>query len=1040
MSFLANALDTQAFFRTISIREGLPALRVNAIVEAYDGFIWIGTTNGLCRYDGLQMKVFRSEPENDASISSNHIVSLSWLDGYTLIIGYAENGWSMFDTRSYKAKHFNNSCAQQPTEDATMSISVVDSCTILIGVGNRGLDVYDLNTQSLREFPLIAEVNDELAGQHIEVVYKVIQADHDPDLMWVCSNRGLLLTNKFNGKFTSYLFPRSNGNIHYNIIRDIHLQSQGVLWLATWGAGLMKLEWKTRKWDQYLPDPMGKIEGTRNIIVDLASNKVGFLWVASQDLGLGFFDMRSGQFEFCKASESSGGSILPGACNGVFADLSGRVWAFMEEGISLWHPEQQHFRLRELQTPILTSAPRLFIMLSAEPMSDSNNFLIGSWVGDGLYLCNKINSTCRIVSLPVEFRGKPVSITCISGIGDENYLLGTLEYGLFLYDHNSGEIIALRAQTENSAAPGMYIRSIIKNNERYFILNSSDGIFEYLPETQSLSQSWKKNSNLNNYKAQGALAAMLPISSRKWLVADQHGLFEVDLDKKSSSLLSADDVDRRPGMGSINRMTKDSNGNFWIATQDQGLICLDKSFRLKFQLNETNGLSSNLVYRIAEDADGYIWSSTMTGLNIFDPANGRMLKYDASNGLSRDFVSGGLEMLPDHHVLLGTKGGFYTAHSRKVCNFYQKPARITGFYINEIAFDADYTASNRLKYDQNYVKFKVSDFSFQHPDRVRFQYILKGLEDTIRLTEAGQSELIFPRLKPGKYELKVWPEGGSRFVQAGTLPFVIKEAFWNELWFQLGIALLLLAGTLLFYFWRIKQIKTAQNLKFDFEKQLARLEMDALRSQMNPHFLFNALSSIRLFIQKNENKSAINYLNKFSSLIRMILDNSTSTSISLHRELEMLQLYIALEQNRFDHKFDFHEEIDPALDLDEIHIPPLLIQPFVENAIWHGLMHKEGKGSLSLKVERREFSGICISVIDDGIGRKKSGMMQSKIMSSRKSLGMKITDERIQAYNKLSESNIRISIMDLSDDKGIASGTRIDILLQNKVYDQSSNH
>jgi len=207
------------------------------------------------------------------------------------------------------------------------------------------------------------------------------------------------------------------------------------------------------------------------------------------------------------------------------------------------------------------------------------------------------------------------------------------------------------------------------------------------------------------------------------------------------------------------------------------------------------------------------------------------------------------------------------------------------------------------------------------------------------------------------------------------------------------------------------------------QQQATELEMQALRAQMNPHFIFNSLNSIDLFILQNDKAKASKYLTKFSRLIRMILNSSANASVCLGEDLEALQLYLELERLRCDEKFSFKINYDPEIDIDFVQIPPLLLQPFAENAIWHGLMNKEDEGHLWINIGR-EDSLLTYTITDDGIGRKKAAQLKDK-SDKHKSMGMKITESRIAMMQKINGSDKSVEIRDLVDANGGAAGTEV---------------
>jgi tetratricopeptide (TPR) repeat protein len=216
----------------------------------------------------------------------------------------------------------------------------------------------------------------------------------------------------------------------------------------------------------------------------------------------------------------------------------------------------------------------------------------------------------------------------------------------------------------------------------------------------------------------------------------------------------------------------------------------------------------------------------------------------------------------------------------------------------------------------------------------------------------------------------------------------------------------------------------SEKTKAEFKQQTTELEMQALRAQMTPHFIFNSLNSINRFILQNNKAEASEYLTKFSRLVRLILQNSQSALIPLESELESLQLYLELEAVRFDHHFEFNIKVDDDLETDIIKVPPLIIQPYAENAIWHGLMHKEEKGHLNIELYQEEDI-LCCKITDDGIGRKKAAELKSKSNSTHKSMGMQITASRIEILQQKKQLDTYIKITDLILADGSAGGTEV---------------
>ena len=217
------------------------------------------------------------------------------------------------------------------------------------------------------------------------------------------------------------------------------------------------------------------------------------------------------------------------------------------------------------------------------------------------------------------------------------------------------------------------------------------------------------------------------------------------------------------------------------------------------------------------------------------------------------------------------------------------------------------------------------------------------------------------------------------------------------------------------------------SLRLSFENEISLLKLESLRSQMNPHFIFNALNSIKVYLIENDKEKAVYYLNKFSKLIRKILESSRTDSISLEEELEIIELYMSIENIRFDQKINFSFNRN-EVNIASIKVPALILQPFIENALWHGLMLKEGVKTITIDVFQ-ENNITKLSITDNGIGRKRAQENVAKKSYKRESLGLQFTNERISHFNQKNQSNYQFTFIDLLDENNNAVGTRVEFVL-----------
>jgi LytS/YehU family sensor histidine kinase len=231
---------------------------------------------------------------------------------------------------------------------------------------------------------------------------------------------------------------------------------------------------------------------------------------------------------------------------------------------------------------------------------------------------------------------------------------------------------------------------------------------------------------------------------------------------------------------------------------------------------------------------------------------------------------------------------------------------------------------------------------------------------------------------------------------------------------------------LLIYRYNIRSIKKKEEVKREFEARFAALEQKALQAQMNPHFIFNALNSIQTFILNLDAEGANNYLTNFASLIRQTLENSMQPLISLTSELKYLEIYLGLEKLRFRNKFEYTIHVDETIDQNNTLLPGMLLQPYIENSIRHGIQHRsDNKGLISLAVSRSADHSVIYMITDNGIGRKKAEELKSLKHIEYRSRGISINEKRIAAINSQFKSNIHVTITDITDESGTVTGTSV---------------
>ncbi len=379
----------------------------------------------------------------------------------------------------------------------------------------------------------------------------------------------------------------------------------------------------------------------------------------------------------------------------------------------------------------------------------------------------------------------------------------------------------------------------------------------------------------------------------------------------------------------------------------------------------------------------------------------------------------------DGEFWLGTDKGIVNFNPRKVKPFSQPP----NVFLDQIIINDQDTITGygirkslELPYDSNTLSFNILPITFYKAKTSKVKFKLENYDDKW-IVQNHDQKVRYTKIPFGNYTLKyqaVDTNGNESEIK--LLAIKIHPPFYLSWWFFLLTFLLTLALVYLLYTIRINQIKKKERAKTMLAKlefQLVDQELKALRAQMNPHFLFNAMNSIKGIIIKKEIKNATEYLTKFSSLIRSILENSEKKLIPLSKELQALKLYIELESLRFNNDFNYQLTLDKNIDPNFVRILPLVFQPFVENAIWHGLLPKEnGNKELKIFLSKRGDYLIC-EIEDNGIGRSNSAKVIAR--KNHQSMGTDITIKRIKMHHSAND----IQILDLMNNSNYPIGTKV---------------
>lgn len=479
----------------------------------------------------------------------------------------------------------------------------------------------------------------------------------------------------------------------------------------------------------------------------------------------------------------------------------------------------------------------------------------------------------------------------------------------------------------------------------------------------------------------------------------------------------------------------DYDKNAWISTFEDGLLKIEKGNKIQ-NYSIKNGLLSNYLGKLKVDQDK-IWIATDNGLQLFDMQTQKFQNLLKSDGLETyDFVD--IE-ITNENVIIASKKGVYLLDKKYCFKEYKTP----DVFITSVEVNNEKIANKKklvLDYDSNSLKIAFNVTGFQKEAFINYQYRLHS-NDNWQTLDNGLNFVKYNSLPSGDYSFEVRAINKNGVAsKSQTISIEINSPFWQKWWFYLVLSLITVAiSWFLFYYNSLKkQQKQEQIVKqAKSERELLFSQLENLRSQMNPHFIFNALNSIQEYIMSNEKDMASTYLVKFSRLIRLYLNQSRNQEVLLKDEVEALKLYLELEKDRFEDTLNYSIDIESNLLHKTIFVPSLFIQPYVENAIKHGLLHKVNDRKLSVQFKQSDAKLICI-IDDNGVGRKEAENYKKGRVEQHNSFATTANQKRVVLLNRMRKNKISVAIIDKVNSNYEALGTQV--IIEIPFDNESSNH
>lgn len=869
--------------------------------------------------------------------------------------------------------------------------------------------------------------------------------DTQQGYLWKINSRNLKVIKKYRHPFTTQPY------YYYNpVIRD----NDGDIWLGGRGQGPFLLKEEENRVSVLPSSHYEEIPGKKRgyDVAYFHHDSLGNLWVGSSD-GIYLFDKKNSKYELFYKSSSWA----------FLEDHEGDYWFGVANGLGRFHPQSGEMTLYIPNEEDVRSLLGSYIF---DIFEDSYHQV---WIATakGVSVYKRESPGVQYLFHIPGISESPAS-SFVSALVQDNegkIWIGTTGNGIDRYDLGNKEVVHFNSKN-TKGLPSDKIRCITLDSSGaiYAGLWAGKGFGKLQPDKRrfSLYTFSKVNSNVDWYNdlvfdAFGNLYLGFRGSIGLTLFNPATEKFERNLRYKFSI----------PELSRLISCTEmDKHGHLWVGTTMTGLHMLipgkDTAISFYAQVNPQVGINERKIFALQQDDSGNIWvgakglyhitvdtpqvevvlSEKMNGTDIFGllPENEftvwlltskGLLKYNHTNKSITDYSytvklsfqednASGLK-LNDGRLMFGGKNGIAIVDPEKIKLGSEKPSV---FLSSVLVFDKVKTPNLenhkvvRLNYKENFFTIRIGSNVWGEGNPFRFYYKLENFNKGWVEMSAFEREAHFTNVPPGEYlfRVKVEDRQGNKYVDVATCMVYINPPYWLRWWFVSLVSLAFLSVLVNIWWFRTKSYRL---LLFNSE-----LNQKLLRLQMNPHFIFNSLFAIQKFIYSNQPHLAGNYFSDFAHLVRLILDNSRKEFISIENELESIGFYLKLQKLRFEDRFDYHIEVDPLLKSGYYQIPPMLAQPFLENAIEHGIKKLHKKGKIIVKYQLSDDK-IHFTVIDNGIGLSASRNLNDNQKHKKESLAISICRKRLEMLHKKKGVSIYFSLEEIKNEDGSVAGTKV---------------
>ncbi|MFT4022652.1 MAG: two-component regulator propeller domain-containing protein [Flavihumibacter sp.] len=983
-------------FENFTVSNGLSDNRVSCFFKDRTGFMWIGTQNGLNRFDGRSFLVYNTG--NARHYISHPVVHAIAQDTTGRLWVATQSGLNIIDLNG------DSTTVLLPGEKTDRSGLVSDLIwdiyidrqqRVWMAPDMRDFGYYDVVKKKFVYFPWLEFVARTFPHhQHgFKSIRKIFYKSENE--LWLGTALGLVSFNTETGRFLHW----PSATVDHFIALSQADNGRKIYFVQNPAPYLQELDLGTGSYRQVA---WHTIDSSRR-----AAASGAHLWFPAGHGMIGI-DTLTGHYEKLLHETDNPHSLQPGVISVVYRDDNGLIWTGGDRGFGKFDPRAIGFRHTSLWPP----ADRSYyaekdafrtdhIVHTVYYSKADDNFYISSPRFNCLVIMNRKSGVKKI-------------IRSVDGIA--------LQHCSVIYEDAGKKLWILannRAFVYDRARQAFAGRPLFIDKVRFFTDMADDGNGNY----------WftALGGGLYRYAAADRMVSKLDAVSfdlttalfynRKmqqlWVGSFGKGIYRIDRRSgKTVQFIGEPGKERHLQSSLITDITGDSAGQVWVSSYGAGIAVYpaNDSAGHPVTIGVKQGLKEPNIYSLAIDKNGDLWAANFSGMVCIKKNGTDIKQYSQDGNLHFTDLYGPITVSDNNELFTGAGNGFLS--------FYPDTLRYT-----TADFPIVLTQVSRLA---NQRSFSFAGLSYYQPSQTRYEYRLDPADKNWLST--NEVQVTYNALSPGSYRFTVRAVdfSGRRSQNAASCAFSISPPWWQSWWFIAGSVVFTGLAILFVVRRRIQAIKSKAALRH----QLVEMKGMALRAQMNPHFIFNCLNAIQELIVTEDYNASYLYLSKFSRLLRKVLDASGQNLLSLEDELEICTLYVELESLRFQHAFNYSITIDPDIDADNTLFPTLLEQPFVENAIWHGLSQKHGEKLLTVSFEQHP-GGICCRISDNGIGRAKSAAARASRIGATafRSKGIDITQQRLEALQAETGKKAGLVFTDCSDSDGNPCGTTVEIIV-----------